>query len=89
MGVCSSRPKWPLIKYVYNANMCYLTDPPTYSRDVVVFQDGTTNDTYTPKQIIAELKRQNKYNLWEQRLDDPDEREITLWIHQKLDRLEN
>jgi hypothetical protein len=77
MGCNSSKPKWPPIKYIRNDGICYLTDPPQYSPNVVIFEK--VNNSFVnyfkngsekiliDHEILAELKRQNKSHLWNNR----------------------
>jgi hypothetical protein len=72
MGCNSSKPKWPPIKYIRNDGICFLTDPPQYSPNVVIFENGTSK-IYPSHQILDELKRQNKSHLWNNRyMSDAD-----------------
>ena len=75
MGNISSKPKWAPIKHIYNDGICYLTNPPQYSPNIVVFEDGTEK-AYPAKEIIAELERQNKSHLWKDRFISMEDREL-------------
>lgn len=85
MGNISSKPKWAPIKYVSNDGICYLSDPPQYSPNVVIFEDGNKK-IYPAKEIIAELKRQNKSQLWDMRYMSIEDREMQQAIRDLINR---